>query len=136
MVVSNFVEGPLLSQIHTTLQDRQIQLYIYQILAIIDEAHSRGIFHRDIKPSNIIINRRTEQVTILDWGLGEYYLPGKEYFVRVATRPFKPPELLVGIRKYDYRLDVWSIACMLAAMVRFSDLVTQERVFIPCSWRR
>lgn len=117
MLVSTFVEGPMMTQIHTQLQERQIQKYVYQILSIVDKAHARGIMHRDLKPSNIIINRKSEQLTILDWGLGEFYIPNKEYFVKVATRPYKPPELLLAYRKYDYRLDTWSIGCILAAMV-------------------
>lgn len=121
MLVTSFVEGPNMSQIHAQLQERQIQKYIFQILLIIDQAHSRGIMHRDLKPSNIIINRKTEQLTILDWGLGEFYIPNKEYFVKVATRPFKPPELLIGFKRYDLRLDIWSIGCIFAAMVTLSE---------------
>lgn len=117
MLVTKFVDGPLLNQIHMVLQEKQIQKYVYQILSIMDQAHSRGIMHRDLKPSNMIINRKTERITILDWGLSEFYLPNKEYFVKVATRPFKAPELLVGYRKYDYRMDIWSIGCIMAAMV-------------------
>lgn len=133
MLVSSFVEGPMMFQIHTQLHEKQIQKYIYQILKVVDKAHSRGIMHRDLKPSNIIINRKTEQLTILDWGLGEFYLPNKEYFVKVATRPYKPPELLVGHRKYDYRLDTWSIGCILAAMVYHAYSALQKRLHVPGS---
>ena len=119
MLVTRFVDGTLLSQIHTLLNETQIQSYVYQMLAIMDKVHSKGIMHRDLKPSNMIINRKTEQVTIIDLGLGEFYIPDKEYFVKVATRPFKAPELLLGYRKYDYRMDIWSIGCILAAMVRY-----------------
>merc|ERR1712048_1507246 len=42
---------------------------------------------------------------------------GKEYNVRVASRYYKGPELLVGIQRYDYSLDMWSLGCMLAGMV-------------------
>ena len=37
--------------------------------------------------------------------------------MRVASRYFKGPELLVGIQDYDYSLDMWSVGCMLAGMV-------------------
>jgi serine/threonine protein kinase len=41
-----------------------------------------------------------------------------QYNVRVASRYFKGPELLVNMRQYDYSLDLWSFGCVLAGMVR------------------
>lgn len=37
--------------------------------------------------------------------------------MRVATRFYKGPELLVDIKDYTYSLDVWGAGCMLAALV-------------------
>jgi len=33
-------------------------------------------------------------------------------------RYFKGPELLVDLQDYDYSLDMWSLGCMFAGMVR------------------
>ena len=44
-------------------------------------------------------------------------MPGREYNVRVASRYFKGPELLVDFQEYDYSLDMWSLGCMLAGMI-------------------
>lgn len=57
------------------------------------------------------------QLRLVDWGLAEFYHPGQEYNVRVASRYFKGPELLVDHQQYDYSLDMWSFGCMLASMV-------------------
>lgn len=35
------------------------------------------------------------QLRLIDWGLAEFYHPNQEYNVRVASRYFKGPELLV-----------------------------------------
>lgn len=51
--------------------------------------------HRDIKPGNLIIDNKTNKIKIIDWGLGDFYLPGKKYNVHVASRYYKAPELLV-----------------------------------------
>jgi casein kinase II subunit alpha len=56
-------------------------------------------------------------VRIADWGLADFYYPGKKFNCRVASRYFKGPELLVGMTHYDYQLDVWSTGCMLAGMI-------------------
>lgn len=42
---------------------------------------------------------------------------GQEYNVRVASRYFKGPELLVDFQEYDYSLDMWSLGCMFAGMI-------------------
>lgn len=54
---------------------------------------------------------------MIDWGLAEFYHPDTEYHVRVGSRYYKGPELLVEYKKYDYSLDLWSVGCMLASMV-------------------
>ncbi|CAG5958422.1 unnamed protein product [Menidia menidia] len=54
---------------------------------------------------------------LIDWGLAEFYHPSQEYNVRVASRYFKGPELLVDYQMYDYSLDMWSLGCMLASMI-------------------
>ncbi|ELU44500.1 CMGC/CK2 protein kinase [Rhizoctonia solani AG-1 IA] len=52
------------------------------------------------------------QLRLIDWGLAEFYHPKTEYNVRVASRYFKGPELLVDFQEYDYSLDMWSLGCM------------------------
>ena len=76
-----------------------------------------GIMHRDVKPQNIIINHEKKQLRLIDWGLAEFYIPEQDYNVRVASRYFKGPELLVDDIYYDYSLDIWSLGCMFAGMI-------------------
>lgn len=54
---------------------------------------------------------------MIDWGLAEFYHKGTEYNVRVASRYFKGPELLVDFQEYDYSLDMWSLGAMFASMI-------------------
>jgi casein kinase II subunit alpha len=54
---------------------------------------------------------------LIDWGLAEFYHKGTEYNVRVASRYFKGPELLVDFQEYDYSLDMWSLGAMFASMI-------------------
>jgi casein kinase II subunit alpha len=49
--------------------------------------------------------------------LAEFYHQGTEYNVRVASRYFKGPELLVDFQEYDYSLDMWSLGAMFASMI-------------------
>jgi len=64
-----------------------------------------------------MIDHEKRKLRLIDWGLAEFYHPGKEYNVRVASRYFKGPELLVDLQDYDYSLDMWSLGCMFAGMI-------------------
>lgn len=112
-----FVDAFDFRNLYPMLDKNDIKLYIYQLLVGLEFAHSKGIIHRDIKPGNVLINHRKKTVKIGDWGLADFYFPNKSYNVKVASRYFKGPELLVGINEYDYQLDIWSVGCMLAGMV-------------------
>lgn len=76
-----------------------------------------GIMHRDVKPHNIMVDLSVRKLRLIDWGLAEFYRPGQAYNVRVASRYFKGPELLVDYEYYDYSLDLWSLGCMFASMI-------------------
>ena len=73
--------------------------------------------HRDVKPGNIMIDHVKKEVKLIDWGLAEYFHMDKDYNVKVASREYKGPELLVNIREYDYSLDVFSLGCVMANMI-------------------
>lgn len=103
--------------LYPTLTDQEIRYYMKQLLKALDYSHSKGIMHRDVKPHNIMIDHKRKQLRLIDWGLAEFYHPGVEYNVRVASRYFKGPELLVDYRYYDYSLDLWSFGAMLASII-------------------
>ncbi|XP_045467256.1 casein kinase II subunit alpha-like [Harmonia axyridis] len=103
--------------LYPKLTDLDIRYYLHQLLKALDYCHSMGIMHRDVKPHNVMIDPETKTLRLIDWGLAEFYHPGQEYNVRVASRYFKGPELLVDFQMYDYSLDMWSLGCMLASMI-------------------
>ena len=100
-----------------TLTDNDIRYYMFELLKALDFCHSQGIMHRDVKPHNVMIDHQQRKLRLIDWGLAEFYHPGREYNVRVASRYFKGPELLVDLQDYDYSLDMWSLGCMFAGMI-------------------
>jgi serine/threonine protein kinase len=72
---------------------------------------------------------------LIDWGLAEFYHAGTEYNVRVASRYFKGPELLVDFQEYDYSLDIWSYGCMFASMVKYIQVKTKGVRIECCLYR-
>mmetsp|Transcript_8562 Transcript_8562/g.7592 ORF Transcript_8562/g.7592 Transcript_8562/m.7592 type:complete len:265 (-) Transcript_8562:51-845(-) len=118
-LVTEFVDTGELNfrQLYSTFNDIDVREYIFQILKGLDYCHSKGVMHRDIKPHNIMIDHKKRKLRIIDWGLAEFYHKNEEYNVRVASRYFKGPELLVGYQMYDYSLDMWSLGCMFAGII-------------------
>ncbi|CAE7215399.1 CKA2 [Symbiodinium sp. CCMP2456] len=103
--------------LYPKLTPHDIKFYLYQVLKALDYSHSQGLMHRDVKPHNVMIDHDKREVRLIDWGLAEFYHPLTEYNVRVASRHYKGPELLVDDTFYDYSLDIWSFGCMLAGMI-------------------
>ncbi|KAI9104736.1 CMGC/CK2 protein kinase [Phlyctochytrium arcticum] len=103
--------------LYPKLTDADVRYYIFELLKALEFSHSRGIMHRDVKPHNVMIDHEKRQLRLIDWGLAEFYIPETEYNVRVASRYFKGPELLVDFVDYNYALDMWSLGCVFASII-------------------
>merc|ERR1719446_1504954 len=116
-LIFEYINNTDFKTLYPTLTDQDIRYYINEIMKALDNCHSQGIMHRDVKPHNVMIDHENRKLRLIDWGLAEFYHPAREYNVRVASRYYKGPELLVDLQLYDYSLDIWSLGCMLAGMV-------------------
>ncbi|KAF7354216.1 Protein kinase domain-containing protein [Mycena venus] len=116
-LITEYVDSTEWSQLYTRFTAADIRHYVFQLLTALDFVHSHGIIHRDVKPANVMIDHQRKELRLIDWGLAEFYHPGVDLNVAVGSRPYKAPELLVGYKRYDYSLDLWTTGCMLAAMI-------------------
>lgn len=116
-LVFEYVNNTDFKTLYSTFTDLDIRYYILEVLKALEYCHSHGIMHRDVKPHNVMIDHENRKLRLIDWGLAEFYHPGQEYNVRVASRYFKGPELLLDYQLYDYSLDLWSLGCMFASMI-------------------
>lgn len=116
------------------LSDYEIRYFLCHLLIALDGLHRAGIMHRDVKPRNVLINRScvalpphsssatttasvVSPLMLIDLGLADFYVPGCNYNVRVASRHYKAPELLTALELYDYAVDLWGVGCMLAGLL-------------------
>jgi serine/threonine protein kinase len=85
-----------------------------QILEGLRYLESFNIAHRDLKPSNVLINEFGE-VKLADFGLAKKLK--KLSTVKVVTLWYRAPELILGIRGYSPKVDVWSAGCLAAELL-------------------
>ncbi|KAL1302562.1 hypothetical protein AAFC00_002944 [Neodothiora populina] len=107
--------------------EAQIKCYMLQLLEGLRYLHDSNILHRDMKAANILISNRGI-LQIADFGLARHYdgptpEPGqgngvavRDYTTLVVTRWYRPPELLLQLRRYTPAIDMWGAGCVFAEM--------------------
>jgi serine/threonine-protein kinase BUR1 len=98
----------------------QIKCYMLQLLEGLRYLHDSHILHRDMKAANLLISNRG-LLQIADFGLARHYdgqppQSGhgngdavREYTSLVVTRWYRPPELLLTLRRYTPAIDLWGV---------------------------
>jgi mitogen-activated protein kinase 15 len=105
------------------LEDIHKQFIIYQLLKTMKYLHSAEILHRDMKPSNLLVNSDCT-MKVADFGLARSILSlESEQASRpvltdyIATRWYRPPEILLGSTRYTKGVDMWSVGCILGELM-------------------
>ncbi|KAI8186535.1 Serine/threonine-protein kinase BUR1 [Colletotrichum sp. SAR 10_65] len=113
----------LLDNPSVTFTEPQIKCYMLQLLEGLRYLHDNHILHRDMKAANLLINNKGI-LQIADFGLARHYEgptpksghgagEGKrEYTGLVVTRWYRPPELLLHLKKYTTAIDldiIWDL---------------------------
>lgn len=119
-IVTNLMESDLdrIITSRQTLTNQHHQYFLYQILRGLKFIHSASVLHRDLKPSNLLVNSNCD-LAICDFGLArgvdDDMVKLTEY---VVTRWYRAPELLCETKNYNEAIDIWSVGCIFAEMLR------------------
>jgi len=117
LIFEHIEHEPNIKKAMLSFTDYEVRFYMYQLAKALDYCHSRGIIHRDVKPGNVVIDKTSKKLRLIDWGLADFYHPKQFYNVRVASRHYKSPELLVKMQTYDYSVDLFAFGLTLLGIV-------------------
>ena len=107
--------------------EAQVKCYLQQLLEGLRYLHDSHILHRDMKAANILISNRG-LLQIADFGLARHYegpTPRagngngdavRDYTSLVVTRWYRPPELLLTLKRYTPAIDLWGVGCVFGEM--------------------
>lgn len=113
--LSGLLENP-----SVTFTEPQIKCYMIQLLKGLAYLHDQNILHRDMKAANLLINNKGI-LQIADFGLARHYdeevpvkgrgggVAKRDYTTLVVTRWYRPPELLMSLRRYTTAIDLWGV---------------------------
>ncbi|XP_047092001.1 cell division control protein 2 homolog isoform X4 [Lolium rigidum] len=69
------------------------------------------------------LDRCTNALKLADFGLARAFgIPVRTFTQEVVTLWYKAPEILLGARQYSTPVDVWSVGCIFAEMVKQKPL--------------
>lgn len=87
-----------------------------QVVEAVIMCHSRGVLHRDIKDENIVINMKTMEAKLIDFGSG---CSAHDNFYREfeGTPVYAPPEWLEDKMYLAEDITVWELGILLFDMV-------------------
>ncbi|ORC87685.1 putative protein kinase [Trypanosoma theileri] len=87
------------------------------LLSAVAYMHKEGILHRDVKPSNCFLTR-DGVLRLGDFGLSRIWDMDESMTHEVVSRWYRAPELLLGQRRYGPEIDMWSVGCVFAELLR------------------
>ncbi|KAJ5595809.1 Serine/threonine-protein kinase bur1 [Penicillium hetheringtonii] len=128
--LSGLLENPAVQ-----FTEPQIKCYLMQLLEGLRYLHASCILHRDMKAANLLISNGGI-LQIADFGLARPYdepppQPGKgggeakrDYTALVVTRWYRPPELLLSLRRYTTAIDMWGVGCVFGEMFKGKPILS------------
>jgi len=109
----------LLKSSGITLTEQHAKCYLEQLLRGVQYLHDNGVLHRDIKSANLLVTKNNV-LKIADWGLART-LPDDIAGTAKLTNPvvtlwYRSPEVIVGSKRYNKGVDIWSVGCIFGEM--------------------
>lgn len=104
----------------------RLQIITKQILTALSYIHDLRLIHCDLKPENILIKSYSRsEIKVIDFGSSCFIHDHLSSYVQ--SRSYRAPEVILGC-SYDYKIDIWSLGCILAELLTGYVLFQNETV--------
>lgn len=117
IVMEDFGGKSLADVLRTNKLDIKEKLMLsIDIVDALMQIHEQKVIHKDINPSNIIINTKTKQVKIIDFGIStnlKMEKPQNSSFIEGTVQYISPEQTGKVNRIIDYRSDFYSLGITL-----------------------
>ncbi|OQR85598.1 dual specificity tyrosine-phosphorylation-regulated kinase [Achlya hypogyna] len=88
--------------------------------------HGLRLVHCDLKPENIVMKSFHKcEIKVIDFGSASFVSDELTFYVQ--SRSYRAPEVILG-RRYDEKVDVWSLGCILAELYTGQVLFQNDSV--------
>lgn len=85
--------------------------------------HSLGYLHRDLKPENFILNEKTLDLRIIDFGtVRDFQNENPPYTTYISTRWYRAPECALKSEDYGPASDIFAIGCIIGELYNLVPL--------------
>jgi protein-serine/threonine kinase len=98
------------------VRERDANEIFSRVVSIVCHLHNAGYCHNDIKDENIMINARTRQIKLIDFGSLTYLNSGVTHNTFYGTRKFQSPEAIKGTYLLEYQ-EVWALGTLYYVML-------------------
>lgn len=104
----------------------RIQKITKQLLICLEFIHKLRIIHCDLKPENILMKSiKDATCKIIDFGSSCFIHDHLSTYIQ--SRSYRAPEVIIGC-KYDYKIDIWSLGCILAEIYTGNVLFQNDSI--------
>ncbi|CAI8009650.1 Serine/threonine-protein kinase pim-3 [Geodia barretti] len=98
------------------MSERSARFLFRQVVEAVQYCMSMGVLHRDVKDENILIDLKTSQIKLIDFGSGTF-LRDDVYTEYEGTKVYAPPEWILHHQYHALPATVWSLGILLYDML-------------------
>ena len=119
--------GNLMGYIRTPDCNKYKKSVMLQIVKGLQFLHANKIIHRDIKTENLLVFKRRGKHPLIkycDFGMSRAFTYQGAKTPETVTSNYRCPEICLEENFYDYRIDIWSLGCVLFEIISKKLLIS------------